>query len=633
MKLGTRIVLRLKKFDQEDLEINRRLCKRAILFVLICFMIFSGRLWYLQIVKGAYFRAKSERNRIKYVRIQAPRGKILDRSGRLLAGIKPSFNVCVVRKDIIDAEELIIRLSSLLNIPQSEIRARLFEGTDQPEYTPVIVLRGADWGAVSRVEAHLFELPGVSVEVSPGRKYPYGSVAPQLLGYLGEVSLEEIKERRYPKAMPGDLVGKCGVEARFESELSGLRGQKRLEVDAMGRLVRVVDERAPVPGQDVYLTIDLDLQQAAEKALSGKVGAVVAMDPNTGAILAMASSPGFDLGAFAKGISKKEWSKLNDKIKRPLQNKAIQDRYAPGSTFKIVMAAAALQEHIVDPSTTFFCRGSLRLGRRIFRCWDWRGHGQTNLYKALVESCDVYFYNVGLRLGIDKIAQYARAFGLGEKTGIDLPGESPGLVPTRQWKLLRFKEPWQKGETLNISIGQGFTLVTPLQMARMMAAIANNGTLYRPFYLDKIVGIGGTARKLGKPLIQGRLPVNKRHLGFIKRALVGVVEDKKGTGRMCRIRGITVAGKTGTAQVIKQAKRRQSEKMAWKFKDHAWFIAYAPAGRPQLAVAVLVEHGGHGGSAAAPIAKAVFERWFQILSPRPLLRPEKMAKLDVDRHV
>ncbi len=633
MKLGTKIALRLKKFDQEDLEINRHLCKGAALFVLACFIIFSGRLWYLQVVKGAYFRARSERNRIKYVRIQAPRGKILDRSGRLLAGIEPSFNVCIVRKDITDPEELIIKLSSLLKIPQAVIRARLFESVDQPEYMPVVVLRGADWNAVSRVEAHLFELPGVSVEVSPGRKYPHGSIAPQLLGYLGEVSLEEIRKRRYPKAMPGDLVGKCGVEARFESELSGLRGQKRLEVDAMGRLVGVVDERAPVPGQDIYLTIDLDLQQAAERALSGKVGAVVAIDPNTGAILAMASSPKFDPKAFARGLSRKEWARLNDKVKRPLQNKTIQDRYAPGSTFKIIMAAAALQEHVVDPSTRFFCSGRFRLGRRVFRCWDWRGHGQTNLYKALVESCDIYFYNVGLRLGIDKIVKYARAFGLGEKTGIDLPGESPGLVPTRQWKLSRFKEPWQKGETLNTSIGQGFTLVTPLQMARMMAAVANNGTLYRPFYLDKIVGTGGTGRKIGKPTVQGTLPVNKRNLGLIKRALVGVVEDKKGTGRMCRINGIIVAGKTGTAQVIKQAKRRQSEKMAWKFKDHAWFIAYAPADRPQLAVAVLIEHGGHGGSVAAPVAKAVFERWFQILSPRPLLRPEKMAGLDMERHV
>jgi len=596
----------LRKFDSGDKQETQQFCTWCTLFLLGCFLFLCGRLWYLQIYKGTEFKELSQKNSIKYVRLQSYRGNILDRSGRLIAGVEPSFNIGVVLKDVHDVESLIGQLATLLDEPATDVRMRLVAAKNQPSYLPVIVKRDASWEEVARIEARLYRLPGVVVEVAPARQYPYGTVAPHLLGYLGEVSLEQLKSGNFPHAVPGDLVGKSGIELRFEKRLAGKSGYKMLEVDAKGRMIRVLKVQKPQPGQDVQLSINLDLQLAAEDALSGKSGALVALDPNTGQILAMASSPKFDPRIFARGLTQAEWKELNNPLLTPLVNKAIQGQYSPGSTFKVVMADAALQERVVNPYTTFFCNGSFKLGRRRFRCWKRGGHGQTPLYKALVQSCDVYFYNVGLKLGVDKISKYAFGYGLGKKTGIDLPGEKPGFVPTRQWKKRRFREPWQKGETLNYSIGQGFLLVTPLQLARMIAAVGNGGKLYKPEYiLDE------------PPVLQARVPASSWTLKTIRRALIGVTEDKHGTARTCRIEGIKVAGKTGTAQVIKQLKRRESEKMAWRYQDHALFVAFAPADNPQIAVAVVIEHGGHGGSAAAPVAKAVIERWLKLRSPKP----------------
>ncbi len=596
----------LKKFDAGDSSGKQQICTYCSMFLLACFLFLCARLWYLQIYRGEEFKKLSEKNSIKYIRLQPFRGNILDRSGRLIAGVKPSFNIGVVLKEVKDVEGLIAKLTSLLDESPTDIRMRLVESKNQPSYLPVIVKRNASWDEVARVEARLFRLPGVVVEVAPARQYPYGTVAPHLLGYLGEVSLEQLKSGNFPHAVPGDLVGKSGIELKFEKELAGRSGFKMIEVDAKGRMVKVLKVKKPLPGKDIHLTLNLDLQLAAEDALSGKSGAVVVLDPRNGQILAMASSPKFDPRIFARGLTRFEWKRLNDPIRTPLVNKAIQGQYAPGSTFKIVMAAAGLNEHVITPYTTFFCNGSMKLGRRRFRCWKRGGHGETALYKALVQSCDVYFYNVGLKLGVDKISKYAYGFGFGKKTGIELPVEKPGFVPTRSWKRRRFREPWQKGETLNYSIGQGFLLVTPLQLARMMAAVGNGGKLFKPEYiLDE------------SPVIESRVPVKPAILARIRKILVGVTEDRHGTARTCFIKGIHIAGKTGTAQVIKQKKRRESEKMGWRYKDHALFVALAPAANPQIAVAVIIEHGGHGGSAAAPVAKEIIERWLKLRSPKP----------------
>ena len=622
---GIKTLLHVKKFGPDDQGYRQKLCAGAYAIVFLCMAVLVARLSYLQLINGRKYRELSQQNSVRVVPLQAPRGKILDRNGRLLAGVKPCFNICVVRKDVKNMESLLGRLLPLLNEPDSAVRVRLKQMLNQPAYLPAVIKRGADWDEISRIEARLSELPGVVIDVTPGRKYPYGSIAPHLLGYLGELSQEDIDSGRFPTAAPGDLVGKYGIEARYQTELAGLKGERTLEVDSRMMLKRVLSERMPVPGDDIFLTLDLDLQMAAEEGLGDQVGAVVALEPSSGRILAIASTPKFDPEVFARGISTQEWKVLNDPLYRPMRNKALQEAYAPGSTFKIVMAGAALQEKIVDESTTFFCNGSFKLGRRRFRCWDWRGHGKTNIYKALVESCDVYFYNVGLKLGVDRIARYARGFGLGQRTGIDLPGEQRGLVPTREWKRKRFHEAWQKGETLNVSIGQGFVLATPVQMASLIASVANGGTIYRPGYVERLVGPDGIPEQEFASHEKGKLPVSLENLAIVKRALKGVVQGQHGTARKCRIKGIEVAGKTGTAQVIKQTKRRQSEKMEWKYRDHAWFVAYAPADNPLIAVAVLVEHGGHGGSAAAPIARQVMERWFQLMAPKPVIMPHRSA--------
>ncbi len=613
--------LKLRRFEEEGQESRTTLCRVANIILIFFLVLIAARLWYLQILHGPDFRAQSEKNRIKTIRLTAYRGNILDRDGRLLAGIEPSFNICLIKKEAKDLEGLLQKLLPLLDDPPSKVRARLYAARNQPLYMPVVLERNASWQTVCRVEARLSDLPGVVVEVGPSRRYPHGKLAPHLLGYLGEISMEELKSGKFPHAQSGDLVGKYGIEARFENVLAGKSGKKIVEVDARGRLIRVVATEPPSPGRDITVTLDLDLQLAAEEALADKCGAVVALDPKSGQILAMASGPKFDPSLFAKGLTPEEWKALNDPLTRPLINKVIQGQYPPGSTFKVVMAAAALQEGIVSPQDSFFCSGSFKLGRRTFRCWKRWGHGKTDLYKSLVESCDVYYYNVGLKLGIDRIAHYARGFGLGSRTGLDLPGEKSGFVPSRRWKLRRFNEPWQKGETLNISIGQGFMLTTPLQLARMIAAVSNGGRLYRPIYLmDQ------------EPELQARAPVSRGALATVIEALRGVVEDKHGTARSIRLKGITIGGKTGTAQVVRQSKRKQDEEMEWRFRDHALFVAFAPVEDPQIAVAVVIEHGGHGGSAAAPVARAVIERWHQKMAPKPTVILEHSAGIQDKRH-
>ena len=617
----------IKRLDAAEQEQRKRLCEAAAVIVLLAMTIVAARLSFLQVVKGGELRLEAQNNRFRFVRIPPARGKILDRSGRLLAGVRPCFNICYLREGRGNAQGVMARLAAVLGEDEAFLQARMARARGLPFYTPVVLKQDADWETVCRVEAMLYSLPGVSVQVIPARAYPYGPIAPHLLGYLAEISPDDLKSGLYPGAVSGDLVGKSGVEFRHRKELSGLPGRREVEINASGRLIRILKDVAPYPGDDIYLTLDLELQQAAQEAMQGRVGALVALDPQSGRIEALVSSPGFDPSAFSSGIGKREWAVLNDPVKRPLLNKAIQGRYAPGSVFKIVMAGAALQEKVAGPQSTVVCNSRFRLGRRVFRCWDWRGHGQVNLYKAIVQSCDVYFYQMGLRLGIDTISRYARAFGLGEKTGIDLPYESAGLVPSREWKIERFNEPWQDGETLNIAIGQGFILVTPLQAAVMMAAVANGGTLFRPSYLEQVVDSNGEIIKAFSAHVNGSLPVSKSRLNLIRQALEGVVSDRKGTGRKARIEGIKVAGKTGTSQVIGQKKRRQSEKMAWRYRDHAWFVAYAPADAPGIAVAVLVEHGGHGGSAAAPVAKRVIEKWIALRQPRPSPAKQRIAML------
>ncbi len=616
---------RADKIDQkeEDDLIKLRL-NYFLLAIFIIFVTVVARLFFLQITEGAENRKKSETNRMRQVRIQPQRGKIYDVKGRMLAGVKYSFDIYLNMENAVDFEKNLRGFLSIIDETESNIRTRLAIGKKQPRYLPVLLKRDIDWITISRLEANLYKFPGIFVDISYTRSYPNGIIAPHLIGYLGEVSEEDLKSNKYPRVRTGDMVGKYGLEEFYNSSLSGEPGDKKLEVNARGRLISLLSKNNPVPGDDVYLTIDLDLQKAAEEALFDKVGAVVALDPTNGNIRAMASNPGFNPEIFIKGISSKEWKELNDPKTHPLQNKAIQGTYATGSTFKPVLSFAGFNEGLINDKTSVFCNGSFDFGKRTYRCWKEGGHGHTDFYKSLVESCDVYYYNLGLRLGVDRIGKYANFFGLGEKTGIDLASESEGVMPSSQWKKKKFKVKWYEGETISYSIGQGYSLATPLQIANFYAAIANHGTIYKPNYIYKIISKDGKLleeRTKGK--IIKKIDIPQKIFVNVVNALTGVVNDEKGTGKNARLPDVLVAGKTGTAQVYSQKKRKETEGVPWHLKDHAWFASFAPANKPEIVVVALIEHGGGGGANAAPVAKQVLERWFQLQKPLPEALPER----------
>jgi penicillin-binding protein 2 len=480
----------------------------------------------------------------------------------------------------------------------------------------MVLGRDVDWSEVVAVETHQLDLPGVTLRVRPRRSYADGPMAAHVLGYLGEINqrqLKTLKERGY---VVGDEIGQYGLERRWEELLRGQSGGQQVEVDALGRRMRVLHEVTDVPGYTVHLTLDRELQATAYEALKGKEGTLVAIDVNSGAILALASTPAFDPNIFARGIKSEEWNGLIKDQLRPLSNRATQGQYPPGSTFKIIMAIAGLEEGVVQPESYIQDPGFFFFGNRQFRDWKKGGHGAVNLHKAIVESCDTYFYQLGPKLGVDRIAKWARAFGLGQKTGIALDDEKSGTIPDTEWKRKRYRQPWFPGETVSVAIGQGYVTVTPLQLANMMAAVANGGKLYRPYLVSKVESLdGATVRDYGPELIR-TIEMKPDTIARVQRALADVVQGPGGTGGAARSSVVQIAGKTGTAQVIEmKGGYVKTEHLSYFNRDHAWFVSFAPVEKPQVAIAVLVEHGGHGGEAAAPMAKKVFEKFMELQKP------------------
>ncbi len=461
------------------------------------------------------------------------------------------------------------------------------------------------WEEMARVETFQPELPGVLIQVQPKREYRHKGMACHVLGYLGEVSDAQLKSGKFSNYKMGDYLGKCGVELAWEKYLRGKRGSRRIEVDAYGRELGQLDSVFPTAGANIYLTLDNRMQREAEACLEGQVGAIVALDPNTGRVLALASSPTFSQEAFERGLTNQEWQKINNDKTHPMENRALRGQYPPGSTFKIVIALAGLEEQVITPSTIVDCTGKLPVGNHVFHCWRKGGHGAMNLHRAMVHSCDIYFYEVGRRLGIERIAEWSRRFGLGAPTGLDLDKEMPGLVPSPAWKKARYHQPWHEGDTISVSIGQGYNLTTPIQMARVVAAIANGGIVYKPYLVEKVESPAGEILYQAKPEVQSRLRASPANLEVVRQSLVGVVND--GTGKAARLPNIQVAGKTGTSQVVALDRDNPKRKRGRGMEDHAWFVAYAPADDPQVAVAVLIEHGGHGGEDAAPLARRVIK--------------------------
>ncbi len=579
-----------------------------------CFMLFI-RMFHLQIIEGEEFRRLSESNCIRIQNIDPPRGLIYDSKGELIVDNRPSFNVCITPKDAKPIEETFNRLAALTRAPVSDMEERFKKQKGMPSYNPVVVLPDVDRDILGVIEARRFDLPGVSIQVKPLRHYVHNGSAAHLLGYLGEISQKEMDSGKYPGSLRGDSIGKNGIEKKFEMKLRGIRGGRQVEVDARGRLVRVLRTVEEKPGNTIYLTIDQQLQMAAEALFQGNVGAAVAMDPDNGNILAMVSSPTFDQNEFVAGLSHQTWNALINNPQRPMENKALQGTYPPASTYKILTAMAGLEEGVIDEHTTMVCNGYYRYGNRSYKCWRPDGHGSVDIYRALAHSCDVYFYQVGQRLGVDKLSFYARSSGLGSRTGIDLDNEASGIIPTAEWKKQRTGDVWQRGETLSIAIGQGFNLVTPLQMACFVSAVGNGGKRFKPQLIQKVVDPDGDVVKLTQPELVGKLPVHLTHLNMVRKGLWQVV-NAGGTGSLIRMKSLEISGKTGTAQVISRA-RGDAETSAGPahWKPHAWFVAYAPAESPKIAVAVIVEHGEHGGSAAAPIARDIIKHYLKETKP------------------
>ena len=604
----------LTDINRQDGTPELRARARWLYYVLtIVFLSLITRLVFLQIIQGERYTFLSENNRIRIKRMPGTRGMVVDRQGQLMVDSRPSFDLLFVPEDTDDPENTLRLLARYLGRDEKELLTTLQENKKRLAFEEVVLGRDVDWPAVVAVETHQLDLPGVTLRARPRRSYVDGPTGAHVLGYLGEIGSSQLKGLKDQGYSMGDEIGQYGLERRWEEVLRGQSGGQQVEVDALGRRIRVLHEVPDVPGYTVHLTLDQRLQETAFAALNGKEGTIVALDVNTGAILAMVSTPAFDPNTFARGIKAEEWRELIKDRLRPLSNRATQGQYPPGSTFKVIMTIAGLEEGVLQPEARISDPGYYNFGNRSFRDWKKGGHGSVDLRKAIVESCDVYFYQLGPRIGVDRIAKWARAFGLGEKTGVALDDERNGLVPDSEWKRKRYRQPWYPGETVSISIGQGYLTVTPLQLVNMIATVANGGTLYRPRIVSKVESFdGATIREYGPEKIR-TINLKPSTLERLRSALADVVNGPGGTGGAARSSLVEIAGKTGTAQVVEmKGGYVKTEQLAYFNRDHAWFISYAPVQNPQIAVVVLVEHGGHGGEAAAPMAKKVIERYIEL---------------------
>jgi len=560
------------------------------------------RLWDLQIMRGQEMKRLSEQNRIRIKKVVAPRGVIYDKKGRILADTRPSFNIYITHEDIKNFDQTIDGLVSLLKISKEEIMERLEATKGLPPSFPVKIKSDISMDDVAKIEANRVYLPGVNIQIEPKRFYHYGKMFAHMIGYVSEISDDELKKKEYKDYSPGDYIGKYGLEKAYEAYLRGMDGEKRVEVDSRGREVRTLEQKDPIPGNSIYLNVDLDIQAVIDKALENRRGGCIVVDPKTGGVIALVSRPAFDPNKFASGITKQDWQAIALDKAHPLQNRVIQGRYPPGSTFKIVSALKGLESGIINERTIFSCRGGFPYGGRVFRCWKKGGHGSVNIHRAIVESCDVFFYNLGLKLGVDRIHEMSDIIGLGRVTGIDLPSEKDGLVPSTEWKKKTYGQPWFEGETVSVSIGQGAVWLTPAQLVQLASFVANEGINYKPHIVNRIVSPEGKVIKTFEPVINTNVKLKKDTIRLVKEGMKGVVNEGSGTAYGSRLENVSMSGKTGTAQSVGEKGRNLG--------DHAWFIAYAPSDNPSVAISVLVEYGGHGSSAAAPVAKMVTDRMF-----------------------
>ena len=566
----------------------------------LLFFVLVVRFWYLQMHRGAEFAQQAQNNRLRIERIFAPRGRIMDDQGKVLADNRTAYGLSLVREDCPDIPATLAQISAWSGIPLSHILEKFRQDRFKVKsFEPLLMITDIDFDIVARIESEIHAWPGLEIVVRTKRSYPEKDLFAHVLGYVAEANEQEMAADN-TLAM-GDLVGKQGLELELEKQLRGRKGLYDVEVDAHSRVLGKFLREEPRGGKEIRLSLDKDLQEAAWNALGGEAGCVVIMEPDTGKLRALVTSPAYDNNLFAAGISQRDWDALRTNSRFPLQNRVIQSVYPPGSVWKLVIAAMLL-ERGVNPRESVFCPGQVKLGNQIFRCWKQGGHGSQDMQSALVNSCDVYFYLMGERMGIDKIEEFAKASGFGRPTGVDLPHEKSGLVPSKEWKKRRFGRPWVRGETYNVSIGQGYTLVTPVQMAVFVSALLNGGDLLKPQLLDD-----------AQREIKGNIPAKAATLNFVVEAMRKTATG--GTARVVNRKDADMGGKTGTAQVVKLKmaagdRRLRTHEMEYAQRDHAWITTWGVKDGKAYVVVVMVEHGGGGSSVAGPVAKKIYEHLF-----------------------
>ncbi|HEY0664713.1 MAG TPA: penicillin-binding protein 2 [Gallionella sp.] len=598
----------------------------SIAFVAVLLVILLARLFYLQVVRHGYYQTLAESNRIAIVPISPNRGLITDRNGVVLARNYSGYTLEINQEKTSDIEATINELGNLVEITAKDRKRFRKQLAESRNFETLVIRNRLSDEEVARFAAQQYRFPGVEIKARLFRDYPYGDKMSHLIGYIGRINQADMKEleaRDLAANYRGaDYIGKTGLEQSYERDLHGITGIEQVEVDAGGRAVRMVSTTPPVSGNTLILSIDAKLQEIAEQSFGAYRGALVAIDPNTGEVLAFVSKPGYDPNPFIDGIDSQSWDELNNSPDVPLNNRALRGQYPAGSTVKPFMALAGLNYKIRTPEQTISDPGVYYLpgSSRQYRDWKAGGHGAVNMFRSIVVSCDIYYYGLATDLGIDNIYNYLSRFGFGKKTGIDLEGEASGLLPSQAWKMKRYQQIWYPGDTVSVGIGQGYSLVTPMQLAFATATLANNGLAYRPHLVKEVRSPRSEESRLiaSEPLYD--LGIDPKHLDLIRKAMVGVTQPG-GTAVYAALGApYQIAGKTGTAQVIgmKQGEKYDAEKIHERHRDHAWFMAYAPAEKPMIAMAVLVENGGHGGGTAAPIARKVMDYYLLGKEPKPL---------------
>ena len=602
-------------FASVDRDRNRKLLVVFSFGIALVFVVLAVSFWNFQIGQHTRFSEMAENNHLRTLRLRAPRGVVFDRDGRVLVENRYSLNISLVRERIEDLDEALAILGRVTNVPVQSLHDEVARNPTVPDYRALTVISDASLAQVAAVTLRRLELPGVVVEQIPTRYYPSNSLASHLFGYVGEATDEQVDATTDPRVRSGAIVGQSGVEQRYNEFLMGDDGERHVMVNSIGREVEMIEEVPPGAGRQIQLTLDYDLQRAAESAFraGGYAGSVVVLDPRSGDVLSLLSVPGYDPNDFALGIDSDTWKSLNSDMRLPLQNRALQGRYPPGSTFKIVVAAAAMEEGLITPDFKVSCRGGATFFNRFYRCHS--VHGTVGLDEAIEKSCNTYFYTVGNMLDVDVINQWSQSLGLGVMSGIDLPHEVQGLVPSRDWKRKRFGEPWYPGETISLAIGQGALSVTPVSLAVMMATVANGGTRITPRLLKAVRDDNGW-RDIDTSQTFETVEILPTTIETLRRGLWMVV-NHEGTGGLARIEGRDVIGKSGTAQVVSLAGRASAQDAAIDFRDHGWFVFAAPRDDPQIAGVVFAEHADHG-YLAAPIARHIMATFFAKQNREPL---------------